>query len=270
MSLLFDSPVPAAPRLDGRTVVVVHAHPDDEAIFTGATIRRLADHGARVVLVTATAGELGTPRYPLHGRSIGDVRRAELERSAELLGVARLVLLGRRDSGLPGWESGQHPQALVRADLPAVARTLAALVEAEQAEAVIGYDADGIYGHPDHVAVHRVGARAARLAGITGYGATVDREYLHFTGPHLVEGDAPRRHRPTAGLSSAEITTAVEATESALTVKRSAMAAHYSQISAARLDGPEFAGTYGVEWYVRDGRPGVLEALGNAHLTAVA
>ena len=112
MSLLLDTPSRTPTDLTGRTVLVLHAHPDDEAIFTGATIRRLADRGARVVLVTATGGELGTPRTPLpRGRTIAQVRTAELERSADLLGVSRLVLLGRRDSGLPGWESGDHPQA---------------------------------------------------------------------------------------------------------------------------------------------------------------
>jgi LmbE family N-acetylglucosaminyl deacetylase len=259
------------PALRGRTVLFLHAHPDDEAIFTGATMSRLVAAGARVVLVTATLGEEGMPLVPLPpGRSVGAQRQAELEHAAELLGVHRLVLLGLRDSGMPGDAANLHPRAFGSAAADPLGRRLADLAVEEGADALVHYDAAGIYGHPDHVAVHRVGARAARLAGITGYGATVDREYLHFTGPHLVEGDAPRRHRPTAGLSSAEITTAVEATESALTVKRAAMAAHYSQISAARLDGPEFAGTYGVEWYVRDGRPGVLEALGNAHLTAVA
>jgi len=43
--------------LTGRTVAFLHAHPDDESIFTGATMHRLARRGARVVLVTATAGE---------------------------------------------------------------------------------------------------------------------------------------------------------------------------------------------------------------------
>ena len=71
MSALLDTPVSPAHDLRGRTVVVVHAHPDDEAIFTGATIRRLADHGARVVLVTATHGELGRPKVPLNGRTVG-------------------------------------------------------------------------------------------------------------------------------------------------------------------------------------------------------
>src|SRR3954469_10133283 len=101
MSLLLDTSVPPFRDLRGRSVVVVHAPPDDEAIFTGATIRRLADLGARVVLVTATSGELGTPLVPLRGRTLGQVRADELERAAELLGVARLVRLGKRDSGIP-------------------------------------------------------------------------------------------------------------------------------------------------------------------------
>jgi LmbE family N-acetylglucosaminyl deacetylase len=267
MSLLLDSPAPTPHDLTGRTVVVLHAHPDDEAIFTGATIRRLADHGARVVLVTATAGELGTPRYPLHGRSIGDVRRAELERSAELLGVARLVLLGRRDSGLAGWESGLHPQALVRADLPAVARTLAALVEAEQAEAVVGYDPDGIYGHPDHVAVHLLARHAASLAGVTSYDATVDREHLHFAGAHVLDDASKPVGRPTYGRVTAEISVALAATPYELAVKRQALLAHESQIGPETLD-DQFQETYELEWYLRRGPASVLEQLGNAHALA--
>jgi LmbE family N-acetylglucosaminyl deacetylase len=270
MTLLFDSPVPPLPAaLDGRTVVVVHAHPDDEAIFTGATIRRLADRGARVVLVTATAGELGSPRVPLpRGQELGAVRRAELEAAAAELGVARLVLLGRRDSGLAGWDSTAHPYALVRSDLQALSRSIAALVEAERAEAVIAYDADGIYGHPDHVAVHLLGRYAALLAGVTSYEATVDREHLHFAGAHLLDDGAPTPGRRTYGRVTAEITTAVAATPSELAAKRAAMAAHASQIAPEALAGPDFAETYELEWFVRRGRPALLETLGNAHAVA--
>jgi LmbE family N-acetylglucosaminyl deacetylase len=263
MSLLFDSPVPAAERLDGRTVVVVHAHPDDEAIFTGATIRRLADRGARVVLVTATAGEMGTPRQPLpRGVDLASVRRREVEAAAAELGVARLVLLDQRDSGLRGWDSTQHPRALVRADLQALARTLAALVETEQAEAVVAYDADGIYGHPDHIAVHLLGRHAAALTGVTSYEATVDREHLHFAGDHLLD-DAGGQAR--YGRVTAEITTALAATPAELAAKRRAMLAHASQIGADMLDGPDFTETYELEWFVRRGQPALLETLGNAH-----
>jgi LmbE family N-acetylglucosaminyl deacetylase len=264
MSLLLDSSAPTPQDLTGRTVVVVHAHPDDEAVFTGATVRRLADHGARVVLVTATAGELGTPRVPLLGRPNGQARKAELERAAELLGVARLVLLGRRDSGLPGWESGQHPRALIRADLPALARTLAALVESERAEAIVGYDADGIYGHPDHIAVHLLARHAAGLAGVTSYDATVDREHLHFAGEHVLDGAGGNR---SYGRVTAEISVAVAATPRELAVKRAALLAHASQIDEVML-GDRFTETYELEWYLRRGPRALLDDLGNAHALA--
>jgi LmbE family N-acetylglucosaminyl deacetylase len=264
MTLLLDTPLPPADRLDGRTVVVLHAHPDDEAIFTGATIRRLADRGARVVLVTATSGELGTPRGCLPaGQELADVRKRELERAAEELGVARLVLLGRRDSGLPGWESGAHPRALVRADLRALAGTVARLVVRESAEAVVSYDADGIYGHPDHVAVHLLGRHSALLAGATSYEATVDREHLHFAGAHLLDAAAAEPGR--YGRVTAEITTAVAATPGELEAKRRAMAAHVSQIDPRELDAADFAEAYELEWFVRRGATAVLEELGNAH-----
>src|SRR5687768_15984802 len=94
-----------SPRRDltGRTVAFLHAHPDDEAIFTGATMHRLARRGARVVLITATAGEEGPARTPVPpGRTLAEVRLAELERSCAELGVDRLVLLDHRDSGMAG------------------------------------------------------------------------------------------------------------------------------------------------------------------------
>jgi N-acetyl-1-D-myo-inositol-2-amino-2-deoxy-alpha-D-glucopyranoside deacetylase len=267
MTLLHDAAFRPTERLDGRTVVVLHAHPDDEAIFTGATIRRLADRGARVVLVTATAGELGTPRRRLPaGVELADVRKAELERAAGVLGVARLVLLGRRDSGMPGWDSGAHPQALVRTDLRALSNTVAQLAVRESAEAVIAYDADGIYGHPDHVAVHLVGRHAAQLAGLTSYEATVDREHLHFAGAHVLDAAAAEPGR--YGRVTAEITTAVAATPGELEAKRRAMGAHVSQIDPAELDAPGFAEAYELEWFVRRGPRALLEELGNAHALA--
>jgi LmbE family N-acetylglucosaminyl deacetylase len=268
MSLLHDLPVPPTGPLTGRTVIVLHAHPDDEAIFTGATMRRLADRGARVVLVTATAGEMGRPRYPLGDRDLADVRRAELEAAAEELGVSRLVLLGRRDSGLPGWESGTHPQALLRADLRALSQTLARLVEREGAEAVVTYDADGIYGHPDHIAVHLLGRYAAELAGVTLYESTVDREHLHFAGAHVLDAASSSLQAERYGRVTAEITTAVAATPSELAAKRRAMAAHVSQIDPAELAADDFADSYELEWFLRRGAAGLLEALGNAHALA--
>ena len=260
-----------APRdasLHGTTVVALHAHPDDEAIFTGLTIHRLTRAGARVVLVTATKGELGVPLRPLpRGKRIGDVRRAELEAAAARLGVARIVDLGHRDSGMPGWPGAGHRKALDRADAELLAHRVARIAESEGASALLHYDRNGIYGHPDHVAVHRIGARAAELAAVTSYEATVDHEYLHFTGQHIVEGDRPRAGRPSnVGLPTVEITTAVDGDELDLAAKLDAMELHASQI--APIDRTQAEGPYGLEWYVRRGHPGVLEALGNAHAVA--
>src|SRR4051812_15139761 len=114
--------------LRGHTVLALHAHPDDEAIFTGLTLRRLADAGARTVLVVATDGDLGGSRVPLRrGETVRQRRRAELEQVAGMLGVARLVLLGQRDSGLPGWRSGAHRRAPAPPKTPGPGRPAARL-----------------------------------------------------------------------------------------------------------------------------------------------
>src|SRR5215207_6358041 len=127
-----------APTLAGRCAVLLHAHPDDEAIFTAAAMHRLAARGARVVLVTATAGELGPVLRPLRpGESLAARRRRELERACETLAVARLVLLGHRDSGMAGWDDNGHPDALAAAPTATVARRLADLCAAEGAEALV-------------------------------------------------------------------------------------------------------------------------------------
>ncbi len=271
------------PDLSGHTVLVLHAHPDDEAIFTGITTRRLADAGARVVLVTATGGELGEAMIALPpGETLEQRRIAELERAADILGVARLVLLGYRDSGLPGWAAGSHPGALGRAAVDAVARRIADLAQAEHVGTLVYYDPQGIYGHPDHLSVHRIGTAAARLSGASGYQATVDREHLHFAGPgaHLVHGaaealsgaltgalsgpDGPRRY----GRVTAEIGLALAGTPGELAAKQAAIAAHASQIPAGSLVPAEFATAYQLEWYLRDGPPGLLDLLGNVHVLA--
>lgn len=244
----------------GRTVLALHAHPDDEAIFTGITLRRLADAGARVVLVVATAGELGESRVPLErGRTVAQQRITEVERSAAELGVARLVLLGQRDSGLPGWASGAHPRALAAADPDRLARRIARLVEAESADTMIYDDEQGIYGHPDHRATHRIGATAATMVRADSYRVTVDRERLHHHGPgrHLVQG-AARSAGVGFGRTSDEITLTVTGEPDTVARKYAAVTAHASQIDAATLPGNDFASVYGTEWFRHDGPPGLL------------
>jgi LmbE family N-acetylglucosaminyl deacetylase len=243
--------------LTGRTVVVLHAHPDDEAIFTALPMHRLARRGARVVLVTATAGELGPVLRRLRpSETLAARRRAELERAAAVLGVARLVLLGHRDSGMAGWDDNAHPNALAAAPVDRVAARLAALCAQESAEALVHYDPRGIYGHPDHVAVHRIGAAAATLAGIPGYEATIAAGRPPARRPHLVD----RAAGTPVGWDAGDIATVVVADPADLRAKRRAMAAHGSQIPRDAVRRPGFAAAYGREWFRRTGGPGLLDA----------
>lgn len=260
------------PDLRGETVVVLHAHPDDEAIFTGVTLRRLADAGARTVLVAATAGELGESRVPLRvGETVPERRIVELEQAAELLGVSRLVLLGCRDSGLPGWSSGAHSRALAAADPLRLAATVAEIADDEGAGTLVHDDEQGIYGHPDHRATFRIGATAAELVGVTAYRMTVDREHLHVSAPdrHLVHGAARAASVPY-GRMTAEISLAIAGTPAELDAKRAAITAHASQVAEADVPADGFADAYGLEWFRRSGPAGVLDALGNAHVFAGA
>jgi LmbE family N-acetylglucosaminyl deacetylase len=265
------SPFLPTPDLSGQTVLVLHAHPDDEAIFTGLTLRRLADAGARTVLVVATDGDLGGSRVALRrGETVGQRRRAELEEVAGMLGVSRLVLLGHRDSGLPGWPDATHSRALAAADPLTLARRVAEIADAEGAATVVHDDEQGIYGHPDHRATWRIGSTAAELVGATGYAVTIDREHLHVVARdlHLVHG-AARAAAVDYGRVTAEIALAVTGTTADLEHKRAAILAHASQVGPGDVPQDTFAAAYGYEWYRRTGAPGVLDHLGNAHLVAV-
>jgi LmbE family N-acetylglucosaminyl deacetylase len=246
------------------TVVFFHAHPDDEAIFTGGTIARLADAGARVVVVIATSGELGQH----HGgeSTLAEHRADETRAACEVLGVARLEMLGYTDSGLAPPGAPMPDDAFAIADVDEAARRLAAIIVEEAATALVYYDEGGIYGHADHLAVHRVGRRAAELAGVTTvYESTVDREYLHFVETHLVALAVLSMHEvvPT-GVPTVIVSTTIDVT-SVIDRKRAAMAAHASQIPAdsavLRFDPDTFAGVYGYEWYVRTGPPADLDTL---------
>ncbi|MBI5090386.1 MAG: PIG-L family deacetylase, partial [Actinobacteria bacterium] len=148
------------------TLVCFHAHPDDESITTGGSMARAAAEGHRVVLVVATNGDHGeSPEDLATGEALVDRRRVETMRSAAALGVHRVAWLGYRDSGMTGWPQNAHPESFMRAPVDEAAEKLAAILRDEHADVLTVYDWHGNYGHPDHIQVHRVGHRAAELAG---------------------------------------------------------------------------------------------------------
>lgn len=151
-------------------LMAVHAHPDDESSKGAATCARYADEGHRVVVVTLTGGERGDILNPamdnpdVHGR-IADVRRAEMARAAEILGVEHRWL-GFVDSGLPeGDPLPPLPEgcfAAIPLDEP-VAR-LVALIREFRPHVITTYDENGGYPHPDHIRCHQVSVAAFEAA----------------------------------------------------------------------------------------------------------
>lgn len=156
------------------TIVAFHAHPDDEALLTGGTLARLAAEGNRVVIAVATDGVMGEATA-----ADAQVRLDELRASAAALGAARVVHLGYADSGHGPLLYPDPPDRarFARADIDEAAARLAGLLRDEHAEVLLSYDPRGGYGHRDHVQVHEVGARAARMAGtVRVLEATIPRE----------------------------------------------------------------------------------------------
>jgi N-acetyl-1-D-myo-inositol-2-amino-2-deoxy-alpha-D-glucopyranoside deacetylase len=191
------TPEPAAAR-DFERVLLVHAHPDDETIVTGATIATLVGSGAQVTVVTCTRGEMGEV-IPDDLAALRDDpaalaahRESEIAGAMGELGVSDHRFLGSagartagretrayRDSGMEWGADGRavpmadlHPAAFCAAEFGEVVSDLAAVVADVRPDAVISYDADGGYGHPDHVRTNRAALRVARLADVPFFAIT--------------------------------------------------------------------------------------------------
>src|SRR3954452_9843673 len=258
-------------RMPG-TLVSFHAHPDDEALLVSGTLARAAAEGHRVVVVVATEGEAGLTddAHSADGR-LGERRMAELQRSADVLGVSRVASLGYADSGLPPDEVKVDPPGrvcFVRADREEAAERLAVILREEGASVLTTYDVNGGYGHPDHVQVHHVGQRAAELAGTpVVLQATVPRDLLlggvklatrvYRFPPELDPRSFERAYSPKA-----QITHRIDVRRFT-DAKRASMRAHASQAAggdgdrtlAAFLRMPRllYRQVFGHEWFIQAG-----------------
>jgi len=246
------------------TLVFFHAHPDDEAIATGGTMARAKSEGHRVVLVSATKGELGefAPDALEPGELLVDRRVKELHAAADVLGADRVAFLGYLDSGMAGEPTNDAPGSFASADVDEAAARLAAILEEEHADVLTVYDENGNYGHPDHIQVHTVGVRAAELAGTRRvYEATANRDHLQRLMAQLPrdpdDPDAPA-DVDTLGVTEDQITTTVDVRDF-VDQKRAAMIAHASQIPAdsffLQLPMDAFREGFGWEWFIRRDGP---------------
>jgi LmbE family N-acetylglucosaminyl deacetylase len=241
------------------TVVALHAHPDDEVILTGGTLARLAAEGHRVVIVVGTDGAMG----PADG-----IRLAEFRASAAILGAARAEHLGYADSGRGPVLYPDPPGRVrfARADIDEAAARLAAILREEEADLLLSYDSGGGNGHRDHVRVHEVGARAARLTGVRVLEATGPRELALTVVSVLRVLRLARYGRVevmTAGVPRSAITHRVNVRRYAAR-KQAALAAHRTPVHgkgrsarlfrlAVALPAPVFGLLAGREWFTEPG-----------------
>jgi LmbE family N-acetylglucosaminyl deacetylase len=247
------------------TLVCVHAHPDDEAIFTAGITSHYSDLGYQVVLITCTNGQLGLDQAarpgsdPLHDEEWTRATRAgELQRAAIVAGFTRVVSLGFDDSGMAGWPHSDRPSAFVNADVDAVAATVAALFDEVHASVVVTYDENGFYGHPDHIMANLVTRRAIDLATSPQrlYYPVVPTSILK----EFIEGAKAKDVFLPAWVLSAGEDVADSLVASTMDVrsfakrKQLAIATHASQVDNAELvtmSDELFTMLFGIEYYQR-------------------
>lgn len=257
------------------TLVCFHAHPDDESIATGGTMTLASQAGHTVVLVTATRGEQGEPQPGVlaEGEPLWERRVVETKLAADILGVHRAEFLGYEDSGMIGEPTNDNPACFWQADVEEAAQRLAAILVDVDADVLTIYDSHGGYGHPDHIQVHRVGRRAAEIAGISRvFQSTMNRDRIMkqmAENANLFEDDVESelegetveqmRRRASAadrgefGSPEALITHAIDVA-STIDTKRAAMAAHASQIGPDsfffKMPYEMFTAAFGTEWFI--------------------
>jgi len=256
-----------------HTLVTFHAHPDDEAIATAGVMAKAASEGHRVVLVVATRGEhAGFGQEMLEpGEKMSERRVQETQRAAEILGVSRVEFLGYVDSGMMGTPENDAQGSFWTAETGEAAQRLAKILDEERADVLTIYDDHGGYGHPDHIQVHRVGARAAELAGTpVVYESTINRDHIRRLLEQAVAGgnselpggldpdDLPDPDDTTFGSPESIITTVVDVRDF-VDRKRDAMVAHASQIAEShfflKMPPDMFREGFGYESFIRRGAP---------------
>ncbi|MEU2358197.1 PIG-L family deacetylase [Streptomyces misionensis] len=228
-----------------QTLMVVHAHPDDEVPTTGGTLAKYAARGVRTVLITCTNGDQGDgadgakPGDPAHDPSAVAAQRVrELQASAAHLNISHLELLDYPDSGVGGWPRNQDPANFSNQPLASVASRIAELIRQYRPDVVVTYAQNGMSSHPDHVRTHE-----ATMAALEQVAADAIDPTVYFTA--LARSRLQALHDAATGqdqwlppieigTDDALITTYVDIS-SHIDAKVEALRAHNSQADATAL-----------------------------------
>ena len=254
-----------------RTLLAVHAHPDDECISTGGILARYAAEGVRTVLVTCTDGAVGEISHPSLAtpENLVEVRDRELADSVRILNISRLVKLGYRDSGMDGTADNHNPAAFLQCDFQQAVDRVLEVVREERPQVIVTYDERGGYGHPDHIRAHQVAVaafKAAQTDAVTPtklYYAVIKRSSIRRFAERLREAniDVPfqdlregeEADTPFA-VSDDRVTTEIDVSNY-VSIKRNALIAHRTQMGPdqffMRLPESLFSDVFGQETFQR-------------------
>jgi LmbE family N-acetylglucosaminyl deacetylase len=240
-------------------LLAVFAHPDDESYLCGGTLAHYAAAGLRVALVCATLGEAGDIAEPVLAarETLPAVREGELRAAAGLLGLADVHLLGYEDGTL----------AAIR--FPEGAERVAACLRAYRPDVVLSFGPEGVYGHPDHVAVHRWTKEALQLYRAEGdqpgprpefprlYYVAPPRSWYRAVSARTRERGVPDRYGPRLDVLGVpdELVTTYVVVGAAAAARVAAIRAHRSQLFAdhpfATLPEADLRELFAVEHFTR-------------------
>ncbi len=260
-----------------RTLLAVHAHPDDECMSTGGILARYAAAGVRTVLVTCTDGAVGEISDPALATpdNLADVRSRELDESVRVLHVSRSVRLGYRDSGMAGTADNDDPRSFLQCSFDEALERVVRVVREERPQIIVTYDERGGYGHPDHIRAHQVAVAAfhaasdgtrfpeagAPFAPTKLYYAVVQRsamrtfgERLRAAGIEVPFQEAREQEDMPFGVDDERVTTFVDVS-AYVGVKRASLLAHRTQMGPEqffmRIPEGVFADVFGGETFQR-------------------
>jgi N-acetyl-1-D-myo-inositol-2-amino-2-deoxy-alpha-D-glucopyranoside deacetylase len=268
-----------------RTLLAVHAHPDDECISTGGILARYAAEGVRTVLVTCTDGAVGEISDPALATpdNLVEVRSHELDESVRILNISRLVKLGYRDSGMAGTADNDDPRSFLQSSFEEAVERVTQVVRQEHPQVIVTYDERGGYGHPDHIRAHQVAVAAFHAAGDSArypsagapfspgklYYAVVPRSAMRTFAERLrsagvdvpfqeVRGGTDAEEVPF-GVADERVTTFVDIS-AYVGVKRASLLAHRTQMGQdqffVRIPEAVFGDVFGRETFQRVEGPG--------------
>jgi N-acetyl-1-D-myo-inositol-2-amino-2-deoxy-alpha-D-glucopyranoside deacetylase len=224
-----------------RTLLAILAHPDDEAFGTGGTLAHYAAQGANVHLICATKGESGKVTDPSLGKveDVGKLREQELKDACQALGIHAPIFLGYLDSGR--FERTQHSngQALMNVDELEIEQKILEHLAILQPDIMLTFDPHGIYGHIDHIKIHRAATGAFWSAGKVMKNPPKRLFYSAMSSVRMKTMQGMRENSPLGKLDadlygvSDDSFAVITNVEKYLPQKQAAIAAHRSQVGPA-------------------------------------